>query len=141
MQDLRVTPLLLRRFITIYYGWKCLERTRWNMFYNIKKVVLFLKLVTSLLLVRNYGNNYNTILQNFNKKMNEKRSQEYKSMDLEYLTGLLRRFWFFDFDSCTASKILICFSLIKHFSPTTTTGILAICKCRYGIKWLLQKFT
>ena len=53
-------------------------------------------------------------------KMNEKRSQEYQSMDPEYVTGqinsrilelLLRRF------CCliVVSKILICFSLIKLF--------------------------
>ena len=31
-------------YTRFYCGWKCLERTRWNIFYNIKKVVLFLKL-------------------------------------------------------------------------------------------------
>ena len=43
-------------YTRFYCSWKCLERTRWNMFYNIKKVVLFLKLVTLLLLVWNYEN-------------------------------------------------------------------------------------
>ena len=46
----------LTLYTRFYCSWKCLERTRWNTFYNIKKVVLFIKLVTSLLLVRNYGN-------------------------------------------------------------------------------------
>ena len=36
------------------------------MFYNIKKVVLFLKLVTSLLLVRNYGNIIYDIVNKYN---------------------------------------------------------------------------
>ena len=46
----------LTLYTRFYCSWKCLERTRWNTFYNIKKVVLFIKLVTSQLLVRNYGN-------------------------------------------------------------------------------------
>ena len=36
------------------------------MFYNIKKVVLFLKLVTSLLLIRNYGNIVYDIVNKYN---------------------------------------------------------------------------
>ena len=60
--------------------------------------------------------------QKFNNNKNEKRSQEYQSMDPEYVTGqinscflelLLRRFCCLIF--CTISKIVICFSLIKRF--------------------------
>ena len=65
----------------------------------------------------NPSNSYNW--QKFNDRMNEKRSQEYQSMGPEYVTTqinsrimelLLRQF-----DFCTVSKILICFSLIKRF--------------------------
>ena len=61
-------------------------------------------------------------LAKVNNKMNEKRSQEYQSMDPEYVTGkinsrilelLLETILLFDF--CTVSNILICFSLIKRF--------------------------
>ena len=47
-------------------SWKCLERTRWSMFYNIKNVVLFLKLETSLILVRNYGNSTYDLVNKYN---------------------------------------------------------------------------
>ena len=33
-----------------YCTWNCLERKRWNMFCNIKKVALFVNFVTSVLL-------------------------------------------------------------------------------------------
>ena len=60
--------------------------------------------------------------EKFNNKMNEKSSQEYQSMDPEYVNRkinsripqLLFR-WFCCCDFCTVLKILICFSLIKHF--------------------------
>ena len=58
--------------------------------------------------------------KNFHK-INEKRSQEYKMMDPEYVTGQTdsRIGASFEtissFDFCTFSKILICFSLIKRF--------------------------
>ena len=66
-----------------------------------------------------HRNNVNPVYnwQKFNNKMNEKRSQEYQSMDPEYVSGqvnshilelILRQFCF-----CTILKI---FSLIKHFS-------------------------
>ena len=60
--------------------------------------------------------------QKCNNKMNEKRSQEYQSIDPQYVTGqinshilelLLRQFFCLIF--CTVSKILICLSLIKRF--------------------------
>ena len=60
-------------------------------------------------------------LAKVNNKMNEKRSQEYQSMDTEYVTGQINsRFSFFFeeillFGLCTVSKILICFTLIKRF--------------------------
>ena len=60
--------------------------------------------------------------QKFNNKMNEKRSQEYQSMDPEYVIGqvnscILRVSFemILSFDFCTVSKILTCFSLIKNF--------------------------
>ena len=37
-------------YTQFYCTWNCLERKRWNMFYNIKKVVLFVNFVTSVLL-------------------------------------------------------------------------------------------
>ena len=61
--------------------------------------------------------------QQFNNKMNEKRSQEYR-MDPEYVTEQINSHMYsgasFEtillFDFCTISKTLICFSLIKYFS-------------------------
>ena len=59
--------------------------------------------------------------ENFLNKINEKRSLEYKMMDPEYVTRQIdsRTAASFEtissFDSCTVSKILICFSLIKRF--------------------------
>ena len=59
--------------------------------------------------------------QKFNNKMNEKRSQKYQSMDPEYVTGQINSHSGASFDTillfnfCTALKILICFSLTKHF--------------------------
>ena len=81
--------------------------------------------------------------QKFNNKMNEKRSQEYQSMDPEYVTGqinscilelLLRRFCCLIF---AQPQILICFSLIKRFSndyKRYSSYLQVSIRC---IKWLL----
>ena len=40
----------LTLYTQFYCSWNCLERKRWNMFFNIKKVVLFVNYVRSVLL-------------------------------------------------------------------------------------------
>ena len=68
--------------------------------------------------------------------------RHYEIENLNFCVKLMR--WFaaihtittLPFDFCTISKILICFSLIKHFQ-TATKVVLAIYKCRYCIEWLL----
>ena len=56
----------------------------------------------------------------FTNKMNEKRCQEYQSMDPKYVTwqinsGIMELLYGAYYDFCNVSKILIYFSLIKHF--------------------------
>ena len=101
----------------------------------------FFGLLYQFLLNGNRNNvnlSYSYNWQKFNDRMNEKRRQEYQSMDPEYVTRqinsrilelLLRRFNF-----CNVSKILI---RSWNIFTTTTKDTLAVYNCRYWLEWLL----
>ena len=75
---------------------------------------------------------------NNNYKMNEKGSQEYQSMDPEYVTGkLIVIFWSFFWDDFIVWFLHRLKNLNMGELLMTIKDILAICKCRYCIEWLL----